>query len=142
MTETLFRLALHYKESQRTPEEMLYLAEDYFLDCQSLGALGWQKAINQARRQCKYFPKVAEVLAFGKEIMAEEWAQGARMLQLDSNPCFLSEAECQLNKKMIRVMVNGIVDQRKTPEQVLDELALLRGGARFEWPDDDIEAVR
>lgn len=136
VTETLFRLSLHYRECQRTPEEMLYLAEDYAKDCQTLGARVFLKAIDQARRQCRFFPKVAEILTIGKEIMAADWAEGARMLQLEANPRCLSEADCQRNKRMIQAMVSGIVDQAKPPEQVLDELALIRGGACFEWPEE------
>lgn len=58
----LMHLRLHYPEAARSVEEMAMLCVDYLEDCSYMGESDFIEAVKSARKKCKFFPKIAEII--------------------------------------------------------------------------------
>ena len=110
------------------------LAADYHLDCQHLGHKIFLQAVIESRRRSKWFPKVAELLAIGKELQAAEWARLDALL-IEEAPRTFTQKECDDNKAMIAALCNGILEHGHTIDQVIADLAMLKGGKGYRFPE-------
>ncbi len=66
----LVTLALHYPEAGHSEATLMALAKDYLEDLTAEGfdAERFSRAVSMARRRCRYFPKIVDLLECGKAI--------------------------------------------------------------------------
>ena len=63
MLQLLVNLALHYPQAGRTPAQLQILAEDWAEDLAEFSPETVERAVKQYRRECAYFPTVADIWA-------------------------------------------------------------------------------
>ena len=73
--QLLVNLALHYPQAGRTPAQLQILAEDWAEDLAEFSPEVVEKAVKQYRRECAYFPTVADIRARCDELRRGEVAQ-------------------------------------------------------------------
>ena len=70
MLQLLVNLALHYPQAGRTPAQLQILAEDWAEDLAEFSPETVERAVKQYRRECAYFPTVADIWARCERIAA------------------------------------------------------------------------
>ena len=63
MLQLLVNLALHYPQAGRTPAQLQILTEDWAEDLAEFSPETVERAVKQYRRECAYFPTVADIWA-------------------------------------------------------------------------------
>lgn len=76
MLQLLVNLALHYPQAGRTPAQLQILAEDWAEDLAEFSPETVERAVKQYRRECAYFPTVADIWARCDELRRGEAAPG------------------------------------------------------------------
>ena len=72
--QLLVNLALHYPQAGRTPAQLQILAEDWAEDLAEFSPETVERAVKQYRRECAYFPTVADIWARCDELRRGETA--------------------------------------------------------------------
>ena len=72
--QLLVNLALHYPQAGRTPAQLQILAEDWAEDLAEFSPETVERAVKQYRRECAYFPTVADIWARCDELRRGEAA--------------------------------------------------------------------
>ena len=75
MLQLLVNLALHYPQAGRTPAQLQILAEDWAEDLAEFSPETVERAVKQYRRECAYFPTVADIWARCDELRRGEAAR-------------------------------------------------------------------
>jgi hypothetical protein len=68
ITAMLMRFSLFYRDQDVNEATIPVLAEDYFEDLRGIDASTFQRAISEARKTCRFFPKSVDILEAVKRV--------------------------------------------------------------------------
>lgn len=137
VTKALVSLLMHYPEAGHNSRSIGNLARDYHEDLTAEGVKPAQfsKAVSMARRRCRFFPKVAEILSCVAEIRQEEIRKlelggGVKQLEVTTSHHDLTPEERERNKARAQVY-EDLLCKKITAEEATEAMEALGLIAEF-----------
>ena len=108
--KALIRLAAHFPEARHNGETIATLAEDWEEDLgvYSISAATFHAALKVTRRECKFFPKISELLAACKTIDSFRASRATPGQLRLAERQELTDDELRRNKLRISALIKGI----------------------------------
>lgn len=117
------RLLAHYPEAAHNGDTINALAEDWEEDLavHNITMPTFMAAVKICRRECKFYPKIADVLAAAKTV---DNFRDRKQIALPAQT-MLTDEECQRNKRRINFLIESI-GTGKTEDEVMAKIELIQ----------------
>jgi len=117
----LAKLYSHYPEAGHNGDSLRQISADYFEDLTDdrTSQAEFLQAVKLARRRCKFFPKIADIIELRNELRANPIRKPvAGLIEESMERTPEMQAEGELNLEIIRVMISQHVNPEEAREIV------------------------